>query len=174
MCIWETFIAANLYVYIIISTAGLGTIIPWSGSRERLVSLGTDKERGSPSALEHERAISATPRRNSMLMETSPPSSLMFAASPPNMEGPIMFVAPELSEETLMDVSEVILLVIFKISFQIHCDFIKKYLIHADYRLLPGLLFTIVYNNVYISLHRFNSNLVPELFHFFYHISELK
>ncbi|XP_025089781.1 serine/threonine-protein kinase ULK2-like isoform X2 [Pomacea canaliculata] len=83
--------------------AGLGTIIPWSGSRERLVSLGTDKERGSPSALEHERAISATPRRNSMLMETSPPSSLMFAASPPNMEGPIMFVAPELSEETLMD-----------------------------------------------------------------------
>lgn len=33
------------------------------------------------------------------------PSNLPFTQSPPNMEGPIMFVAPELAEETLMDVS---------------------------------------------------------------------
>ncbi|XP_056008994.1 serine/threonine-protein kinase ULK2-like isoform X13 [Ostrea edulis] len=33
---------------------------------------------------------------------TTPPSNLMFAQSPPNMEGPVTFVAPGLAEETLM------------------------------------------------------------------------
>ncbi|XP_052714918.1 serine/threonine-protein kinase ULK2-like isoform X3 [Crassostrea angulata] len=33
---------------------------------------------------------------------TTPPSNLMFAQSPPNMEGPVAFVAPGLAEETLM------------------------------------------------------------------------
>lgn len=36
---------------------------------------------------------------------TTPPSNLMFAQSPPNMEGPVAFVAPGLAEETLMGVS---------------------------------------------------------------------
>lgn len=37
---------------------------------------------------------------------TTPPSNLMFAQSPPNMEGPVTFVAPGLAEETLMGVSD--------------------------------------------------------------------
>ncbi|KAL3856693.1 hypothetical protein ACJMK2_011418 [Sinanodonta woodiana] len=39
-------------------------------------------------------------RRNS---ETSPSLSLVYTPSPPNMEGPIKFTAPELTEETIMD-----------------------------------------------------------------------
>ncbi|XP_072033413.1 serine/threonine-protein kinase unc-51-like [Amphiura filiformis] len=44
-------------------------------------------------------------RRNSVLTEGSPSSqgSVSFATSPPNMEGPIMFVAPDLPEETLLE-----------------------------------------------------------------------
>ena len=42
--------------------------------------------------------------RPGLSLETSPPPSMMYAQSPPNMEGPITFVAPELAEETLMDV----------------------------------------------------------------------
>lgn len=37
---------------------------------------------------------------------TTPPSNLMFAQSPPNMEGPVAFVAPGLAEETLMGVGQ--------------------------------------------------------------------
>ncbi|XP_011676912.2 serine/threonine-protein kinase unc-51 isoform X2 [Strongylocentrotus purpuratus] len=48
--------------------------------------------------------IGSQSRRNSVLTEGSPSSqgSLTFATSPPNMEGPISFVAPELPEETLL------------------------------------------------------------------------
>ncbi len=47
-------------------------------------------------------------RRNSILATDGSPSSqgsMTFATSPPNMEGPIMFVAPELPEETLLEVN---------------------------------------------------------------------
>ena len=40
--------------------------------------------------------------------EDSPAHTMTFAQSPPNMEGPIMFVAPELAEETLMDVRNIV------------------------------------------------------------------
>ena len=45
-------------------------------------------------------------RRNSQYGDGSPSSqgSITFAASPPNMEGPITFEAPELIEETIMKV----------------------------------------------------------------------
>lgn len=82
---------------------GFGALVPWAGSRERLASLGSDKERVSPSSMELDRHMPSGPHRNSTLMETSPPSSHPFAQSPSNMEGPITFVPPELSEETLMD-----------------------------------------------------------------------
>ncbi|KAL5016889.1 hypothetical protein ScPMuIL_006478 [Solemya velum] len=74
-----------------------GTVVPISGwgSRERMISQGSDT--GS------DKDASPFNRRNSAFMETSPPSSLLFAQSPPNMEGPITFVAPELAEDTLMD-----------------------------------------------------------------------
>ena len=50
-------------------------------------------------------------RRNSTLTEGSPSSqgSVSFATSPPNMEGPIMFVAPDLPEETLLEVGSYIM-----------------------------------------------------------------
>ncbi|XP_071476857.1 serine/threonine-protein kinase unc-51-like [Diadema antillarum] len=48
--------------------------------------------------------IGSQSRRSSILTEGSPSSqgSLTFATSPPNMEGPISFIAPELPEETLL------------------------------------------------------------------------
>jgi hypothetical protein len=45
---------------------------------------------------------------------------LAFAQSPPNMEGPIMFVAPELAEETLMDVSAAFLNFLLYVLFSFH------------------------------------------------------
>ena len=54
----------------------------------------------------------ARERRNSIGFLDSPsPNSVPYAQSPPNMEGPILFEAPELAEETLMDVSTVCILV---------------------------------------------------------------
>ncbi|XP_071790723.1 serine/threonine-protein kinase ULK2-like isoform X1 [Asterias amurensis] len=50
--------------------------------------------------------IGSTSRRNSALQSEGSPSSqspIPYAASPPNMMGPIMFVAPELPEETLLE-----------------------------------------------------------------------
>lgn len=73
------------------------TVIPFAGfggSRERINSGGSDNVEKSGAYLR--RATSAS---------TSPPPAIMYAQSPSNMEGPITFVAPELSEETLMDVS---------------------------------------------------------------------
>lgn len=45
-------------------------------------------------------------RRSSVKTDgsTSSQGSVTFATSPPNMEGPIMFVAPDLPEETLLEV----------------------------------------------------------------------
>jgi hypothetical protein len=43
-------------------------------------------------------------RRSLSALEPSPPHR-NFPRSPPNMGGPVIFVAPELAEETLMDVS---------------------------------------------------------------------
>ncbi|KAL3856691.1 hypothetical protein ACJMK2_011416 [Sinanodonta woodiana] len=77
-----------------------GPIIPFAQGygvkRERVNSSDSEKSR---SAERGERS-SGYFRRNS---ETSPPLSLLYAQSPPNMEGPIKFIAPELTEETLMD-----------------------------------------------------------------------
>ncbi|XP_022096208.1 serine/threonine-protein kinase unc-51-like isoform X2 [Acanthaster planci] len=50
--------------------------------------------------------IGSTSRRNSALLSEGSPSSqssITYAASPPNMMGPITFVAPELPEETLLE-----------------------------------------------------------------------
>ncbi|XP_067685830.1 serine/threonine-protein kinase unc-51-like isoform X2 [Haliotis asinina] len=83
-------------------TQTAGQMITYSGrtgSRERLNSGGSDKT----GSLERERSSSYFRRNSAYNMETSPPASGMYAKSPPNMEGPITFVAPELSEETLMD-----------------------------------------------------------------------
>ncbi|XP_060584865.1 serine/threonine-protein kinase ULK2-like isoform X3 [Ruditapes philippinarum] len=70
------------------------TMIPFAGfgSRERINSGNSDKS---------ERSVTYVRRGTSV--EASPPPALMYAQSPSNMEGPIAFVAPELSEETLMD-----------------------------------------------------------------------
>ncbi|XP_064613166.1 serine/threonine-protein kinase unc-51-like [Liolophura sinensis] len=79
-----------------------GTVARYSGSprsRERSSSLGWDR---GPIALDQERS-STFFRRGSAYVESSPPGSFLYAQSPPNMEGPITFVAPELQEETLMD-----------------------------------------------------------------------
>ncbi|XP_046366345.1 serine/threonine-protein kinase unc-51-like isoform X3 [Haliotis rufescens] len=81
---------------------GAGQMITYSGrtgSRERLNSGGSDKT----GSMERERSSSYFRRSSNYNMETSPPASGLYAQSPPNMEGPITFVAPELSEETLMD-----------------------------------------------------------------------
>ncbi|XP_046543284.1 serine/threonine-protein kinase ULK2-like isoform X4 [Haliotis rubra] len=81
---------------------GAGQMITYSGrtgSRERLNSGGSDKT----GSMERERSSSYFRRNSTFNMETSPPASGMYAKSPPYMEGPITFVAPELSEETLMD-----------------------------------------------------------------------
>lgn len=72
------------------------TVIPFAGfggSREHINSGGSDKSDRSGSYV-----------RRTTSTEASPPPALMYAQSPSNMEGPIAFVAPELSEETLMDV----------------------------------------------------------------------
>lgn len=73
------------------------TVIPFAGGRKRLNSDNSEKmgslERGGSTGF----------FRPGASLETSPPPSLMYAQSPPNMEGPITFVAPELAEETLMD-----------------------------------------------------------------------
>ncbi|KAL8563423.1 hypothetical protein ACOMHN_051367 [Nucella lapillus] len=91
---------------------GLGALLPWSGSRERLASLGTDVDRASPCPLEADRTAGGTilpPRRNSLLGEVTSQqssSSLKFAAapSPPLLEAALPCAAPsELSEDTLMD-----------------------------------------------------------------------
>ena len=86
----------NRSLYFLPSDTGR-TVIPFAGSRKRLNSDNSDKagslDRGSSIGFFNPG------------LETSPPPSLMYAQSPPNMEGPITFVAPELAEETLMDVS---------------------------------------------------------------------
>ena len=77
-------------------------VVPYSGSQGSLHHTSTN-----PSL--RERAPSFPRQRHlsgPQAGEEAPPSSLPYAQSPPNMEGPIMFVAPELAEETLMDVSE--------------------------------------------------------------------
>ena len=65
-------------------------------------------------AMQRQRRVSVndeinTRRRNFSggYYDDSPGKTMAFAQSPPNMEGPIMFVAPELAEETLMDVSRI-------------------------------------------------------------------
>lgn len=72
------------------------TVIPFAGygSHERINSGSSDKSDKSASYV-----------RRATSVEASPPPTVMYAQSPSNMEGPITFVAPELSEETLMDVS---------------------------------------------------------------------
>ncbi|XP_050408202.1 serine/threonine-protein kinase ULK2 isoform X2 [Patella vulgata] len=75
-----------------------GTVVPFSNGRSNSRE-NIDKQ----SSLERERSSSFFRRSSSSFMETSPPVSGLYAQSPPNMEGPITFVAPELSEETLMD-----------------------------------------------------------------------
>ncbi|KAJ8312952.1 hypothetical protein KUTeg_010325 [Tegillarca granosa] len=78
-----------------------GTVVPynsgWGGSKERLSSPSSEK----PMSIDNE--TSSGYFRHRTPSESSPPPSLMYAQSPPNMEGPIAFVAPELCEETLMD-----------------------------------------------------------------------
>ena len=69
----------------------------FGSNRERINSGGSDKS---------ERGVSGgSYSRRSQSIEASPPPTIMYAQSPSNMEGPIAIVAPELSEETLMDVS---------------------------------------------------------------------
>lgn len=69
------------------------TMIPFAGfgSRERINSGNSDKSDQGTGYLRRGASVGASP----------PP--IMYAQSPSNMEGPIAFVAPELSEETLMD-----------------------------------------------------------------------
>ncbi|XP_052800212.1 serine/threonine-protein kinase ULK2-like isoform X2 [Mya arenaria] len=64
----------------------------FGGKRERLNSGNSDKSDRSGGYV-----------RRGQSIEASPPPTFMYAQSPSNMEGPIAFVAPELSEETLMD-----------------------------------------------------------------------
>ena len=68
-------------------------LVPY-GSREAGSSSSSMSRTGSNSSLTRQRTYSDG---------TDP--HMMAAQSSPNMEGPISFVAPELQEETLMDVS---------------------------------------------------------------------
>ncbi|XP_041349948.1 serine/threonine-protein kinase unc-51-like [Gigantopelta aegis] len=78
-----------------------GAVIQYGGNGERRGSFVNEKEKiGS---LERERSSSFLKRTSSTFMESSPPTSQMYAQSPPNMEGPVTFIAPELSEDTLMN-----------------------------------------------------------------------
>ena len=67
---------------------------PSSGSRERKTSVQEIATSPQPTAK----------RRHSSFEMESPSGHVTYCSSPPDMEGPISFVAPELAEETLMDV----------------------------------------------------------------------
>ena len=74
------------------------------GSQTGSNNVITSPSRDHPMALDNDR--SGVYHRHSA-GSPSPPQNVMFAQSPPNMEGPVAFVAPCLAEETLMDVSEI-------------------------------------------------------------------
>ncbi|KAL4223474.1 Serine/threonine-protein kinase ulk2 [Mactra antiquata] len=80
------------------------TIIPFAGfgSRERINSGSSDKSERSTTTTTPGGGGGGYVRRGQST-EASPPPAVLYAQSPSNMEGPITFVAPELSEETLMD-----------------------------------------------------------------------
>ncbi|KAL8615273.1 hypothetical protein ACOMHN_051765 [Nucella lapillus] len=82
--------------------AGLGGLLS-CGSRERLSSTGDNKGRGSsPCSLDPDRTLSSSPRQGGMKENVSPYYVMKFAASPPKLDS-LPFIAPELSEDTLMD-----------------------------------------------------------------------
>ncbi|XP_013383229.1 serine/threonine-protein kinase ULK2 isoform X2 [Lingula anatina] len=89
------------------TTRGLSNQIPSANSvvpyRERNQSESGQRERRDSfqkrDSFTRERQDSTGRERSG----SSPPNSLPYAQSPPNMEGPILFEAPELAEETLMD-----------------------------------------------------------------------
>ncbi|KAK3085030.1 hypothetical protein FSP39_023107 [Pinctada imbricata] len=76
-----------------------GQVMPF-GSRTVNNDVITSPSRDYPMPLDNDR--SGLYRRHSA-NSPSPPPNVMFAQSPPNMEGPVAFVAPGLAEETLMD-----------------------------------------------------------------------
>ena len=84
-----------------------GIMVPYSSSpsslpRESPVSNARER---SNSLKDRSGSFDKGARRSSPYEVESPTSRVPYCQSPPNMEGPISFVAPELAEETLMDVS---------------------------------------------------------------------
>ncbi|KAH9515163.1 Serine/threonine-protein kinase ulk2, partial [Bulinus truncatus] len=77
---------------------GLGLVIAYGGSRERLSSIDTDMTKFGSLDRDHSPSFG---RRNSVL-EMSPPHHMLLAGSPPTAP-PLRFVPQPLSEETLMD-----------------------------------------------------------------------
>lgn len=86
-------------------------IVPYTTSNTSLNHNGSNLSVNDlPEAMQRQRRLSANDEANTRrrtfsggYYEDSPGKTMAFAQSPPNMEGPIMFVAPELAEETLMD-----------------------------------------------------------------------
>ena len=101
-CVWTIFKSFSLSAFSAQSPTGNNMMVPYSGSNTSLNRVGSNSslgaERGDPT-FRRQRTYSGCG------LEDSSPSSLPYTHSPGNMEGPITFVAPELAEETLMDVS---------------------------------------------------------------------
>ena len=75
-----------------------------SPSQGLLVAYNTARDESATAAAAA--GTAGRPRRTSSNYDLSPSGAAVpICQSPPNMEGPISFVAPELAEETLMDVS---------------------------------------------------------------------
>lgn len=84
-----------------------------------LGSLGSSRERLSSPI--KERCGSYDSDRSGLYLQkvaNSPSPPMLFAQSPPNMQGPVAFIAPGLNEETLMDVSCRIEIVVLGIIFR--------------------------------------------------------
>ena len=76
-------------------------VVPYSGSNTSLHQVASSsslRERSDSTSSTRARTVSGS---EDVATGNAPP----FTQSPPNMEGPIMFVPPDLVEETLMDVS---------------------------------------------------------------------
>jgi len=88
----------NVFVLFFTAFNNQGTVLPygggWRGSKDKIGSPGSDKT----GSFETEKSASY------FRQGTDPSPTIMFAQSPPNMEGQVTVVAPSLAEDTLMDV----------------------------------------------------------------------
>ncbi len=84
-----------------------GQVVPYTGGSSnslcRVSSNSSMKDRSG--SFDHPDRCKRDSGGYSTDVESPSPGRIPYCTSSPNMEGPITFVAPELIEETLMDVS---------------------------------------------------------------------